>query len=54
MKTDTKPLRDTIALNVLCVLLKECKHLEFEQLTNLSYEIADKMLESRNNQKSIF
>lgn len=54
MKSHTNSLRDTIAINVLCVLLKESKHLDFEQITELSYQISDKMLIARNNQQNLF
>jgi len=46
--------RDKIALAVLPVLLLKDKHLEFYQLTDLSYLIADTMLSSRNKQDSLF
>ena len=46
--------RDKIALAILPILLKKCEHYEFYQITDLSYEIADIMLSSRNKQESIF
>jgi hypothetical protein len=46
-------LRDNIALVVLPVLLKKSEHLEFSQITELCYDIADEMLKSRNNQDSL-
>ena len=55
MKKDYKSeLRDKIALEVLPVLLNKCEHSEFYQITELSYQIADIMLISSNNQESIF
>ena len=47
-------LRDMIALAVLPVLLNKCSHLEFHQLTELCYQIADEILKSRAKQESIF
>ena len=47
-------LRDKIASSVLAVLLLKVEHLDFEQMADLSYEIADIMLISRNKQLSIF
>ena len=47
-------LRDKIASSVLTVLLTKVEHLDFDQLTDLSYEIADLMLASRTKQLSIF
>lgn len=46
-------LRDKIALVVLPVLLSKCEQLEFYQITELCYQIADLMLNSRNKQESI-
>jgi hypothetical protein len=43
--------RDKIALAILPILLKKCEHYEFYQITDLSYEIADIMLSSRNKQE---
>lgn len=55
MKKDyIQELRDNIALAVLPVLLSKCQHLEFSDITNLSYQLADEMLKARNKQKSIF
>ncbi|MBX3045203.1 MAG: hypothetical protein KF896_15935 [Ignavibacteriae bacterium] len=47
-------LRDKIATAVLPVLLSRCKHLEFHQITELCYQIADEMLKSRDKEVSIF
>ena len=47
-------LRDKIALTVLPVLLLNSKHLEFDQITELCYDIADEMLKSRNKQNTLF
>ena len=46
--------RDTIALAVLPVLLLKCKHLEYSQITDLCYQIADTMLSSKNKQINLF
>ena len=46
--------RDKIALVVLPVLFKKSEHLEFSQITELCYQIADEMLKSRNKQDTIF
>ena len=47
-------LRDKIALAVLPVLLTKCDYLEFYQITDLCYVIADEMLKSRNKQETLF
>jgi len=47
-------LRDKIAMAVLPVLLTKCDYLEFYQITDLCYEIADEMLKSRNRQDTLF
>ena len=47
-------LRDKIALAVLPVLLITGQHLEFYQITDLCYNIADEMLSSRNKQDTLF
>ena len=46
--------RDKVALVVLPVLFKKSEHLEFSQITELCYQIADEMLESRNKQDTLF
>jgi hypothetical protein len=47
-KDNLNSLRDNIAISVLQVLLFKCEYLDFVQITELSYEIADKMLVVRN------
>ena len=47
-------LRDKIALAVLPVLLTTSDYLEFYQITDLCYNIADEMLKSRNKQETLF
>ena len=54
MKSDKIDFRDTIALAILPVLLLKCKNLEFIQITDLCYQIADTMLSSRNKQTNLF
>jgi len=53
-KTYLSELRDKIALAILPVLLVKCEHLDFNQITDLCYQIADTMIQSRNNQESLF
>ena len=43
-------LRDKIALAVLPELLSKCDYLEFSQITDLAYNIADIMLYSRKKE----
>jgi len=52
-KDYTTELRDKIALVVLPVLLSQCSHLEYQELTDLAYNIADIMLTSRNKQEKL-
>ncbi len=55
MKKDyISELRDNISIAVLPVLLIKCSHLEYNQITELCYQIADDMLKSRDKQESIF
>jgi len=53
-KTYLSELRDKTALVTLPVLLLKCEHLDFNQITDLCYQIADTMLQSRNKQESLF
>jgi hypothetical protein len=46
--------RDKIALVVLPVLLFKSEHLEFSQIAELCYNIADEMLNSRNKKDTLF
>ena len=47
-------LRDKIAIAALPAILKKGEHLEFYQITDLCYNIADIMLCSRNKQDTLF